>query len=110
MAHQIVLVTSVALLQNTGILTFWGITINLVLIILLPLAFFIKDWRQYFLLVIIAGLLLSFQPSLDWSVISLMGILIIAHLIKDKLPWRPFFSILVLLIIATIVINLPLLI
>jgi len=110
MAYQIILVTIATLLQNTSILAFRGITINLALIILLPLAFFVKDWRQYFLLVLIAGLFLFIRPINqlpDWPAIALLGILIITYFIKDKLPLRPYFSVLLLLIITTVVINLP---
>lgn len=107
MAYQIILITLSALLQNTGAFNFWGVTPNLVLAALVPLAFLIKDWREYFLLVLIAGLLLSIQPFWNWPVIALVGLLILIRLIKNYLPWQPFFSILLLLILVTIIVDLP---
>lgn len=107
MAYQIVFLVLAALSQISGAFAFWGIIPNFVLIFLLPLSFFVKDWRRYFLLVFIGALLLSSQITWDWPVIALVGTLIIVYLIKDKLPIRTYFSIPILVAIATVIINLP---
>lgn len=107
MAYQVMLVTLAALLQNTDVANFLGIKPNFVLIILLPLTFFIKDWRYYLMLVVIAGLLLSIVSVWDWSAAFFAALLAVAYVLKNFLPWQPFFNNLTLLIAITVAVSFP---
>lgn len=97
-------------MQNTSAADFLGIKLNLVLIVLSPLVFFVKDWRHYLALVLIAGLLLSAAPIrqlADWPAFFLMIALLVAYGLKNIFPWQSFFNNLILLAAITAAVDFP---
>ncbi|MFH1759205.1 MAG: hypothetical protein ABH822_01430 [Patescibacteria group bacterium] len=107
MAYQIVLIIIAALLQGTFILEVWGVKPNLVLALLIVLIFSVRDWLAYSLLVIVGVLLLKSFPGVDWRALAIIPLALGSYFIKDWLPWRPYFSNIVLIAIATAIFSLP---
>jgi hypothetical protein len=105
---QIALIVLVAILQNTRWLSLGGININLVLILVVALAFIVRHWSEYFLLVILAAIFLKSENFWDWS----SGIFIITsflvYLGRKFSPWRSLVSYPLLALLATVTFYLAL--
>lgn len=99
---QLLLATIAAVLQGVFWLSLGGIKINLVLIVLLALAFLVRDWRDYLLLVFWSGLLIRSNDEWDWTASALILIVLLVYLIKKFLPWQPLINYLIFVVVATV--------
>ncbi len=103
----IILILLAGLLQNTELPSFYGVKINLVLVLLLTLSFFISDPRYYLVLALEGALLLKVSPGLDAQTIALLLLALSAFYLKKYLAWQPALSNVFLIAAATILFYIP---
>ena len=98
----ILLVTMAAFLQQTNFLLIYNVKPNLVLVIIIVMAFFIEFLWYYLLLMLIGLSLIRTSPGFEKEIIVLGFLLLVIFPTKKILPWKPQISIALLTIIATI--------
>ncbi len=98
----IILVLLAGLLQNTELISFYSVKVNLVLILLLVLIFFVHDLRYYLILALEGVLLLKVAPGLDVQTLVLLFLVLAAFYLKKRLVWQPVFSNALLIAVATV--------
>ncbi len=103
LVSQIFLVILFALLQNTNLLSLSGIKINLALILILALAFMVRNWIEYLCLIIIASILLKAEAGWDWSIIIFTLVTLVIYFLKKFLPWQILLNYLFLVFLSTLI-------
>ncbi len=106
LASQIFLAVLFALLQNTNFLSLGGIKINLALILLLALAFIVRNWMEYSCLIILVSILLKVEAGWDWNVIVFILVILGVYFLKKFLPWQILLNYLFSVFLSTLVLYL----
>ncbi len=106
MATQIILVLLASFLQATGLISVFGIKPNLPLAVLMPLIFWIKDWRWFAVLSLTAAFIIKLPVGWEWPTAIFLAVVATSYFIKNILPWQPWFNNLALLAAATALVNL----
>lgn len=105
MAAQIILVLAAALFQATDFFSLLGVKPNLALAVLISLAFFVKDWRFYAIIVLAAAFILKPVPGWDWDAAIMPTSVFAAYFIKNFFPWQPWLNNFVLLVGITFILG-----
>lgn len=98
---QSILVALFALTQNTTLLSLGGIKINLVLILILSLAFMVRNWAEYLFLVILSSIFLKVEHGWDWGVIAFILVVLAVYFLKKFLPWQLLINYLFFVFLST---------
>src|SRR3989344_7222246 len=96
------LVLVAAILQNFNWLNLWGVRINLILILIIALAFVARNWLEYFLMVLFAAIFLKTQDGWDWTLGAFILTSALVYWGYKFAPWRSIINYLVLVLFATI--------
>ena len=95
------LVAAAAFLQGTNF-NIAGVKPNWTLAVLLVLAFFINDFIFYFILVLLASVILRFQPSFSWELAVWLLIVLTGFFAARRLPWRGIVNFSVMICAGTV--------
>lgn len=98
---SIVAVFFAGLLQNTELISFYGVKINLVLVLVLLLGIFIDSFWQYLTLSLIGVLMIKITPGLDSQTLALLIIFLTAFYFKGHLFGKPIINSVFLIIAGT---------
>lgn len=96
------LIIILGLLQNTGILSFYGVKPNLLLAFLISISFFTHDFLIYLSFILISVILLNFQIGFALEQIIFALLTIVAFFIGRRLHWKHIFNNLLLIGASTI--------
>ena len=107
MGAQIFLVAFASLLQNIAIINIWHIKPHWPLIILIPLMFFVKDYRAYIFLVFLSAIILKPHPVISWPIFIFIFIIIATYFLIKIIFWRAWILNLFLIIFIAIIVDLP---
>lgn len=99
---SIVAVFLAGLFQNTELVSFYGIKINLVLVLTLAFGIFIEDLWHYLALSLVGILMLKTALGLDSQTLALLIILLAAFYFKDHLFGKPIINLVFLIIVGTL--------
>ncbi|MEX2054327.1 MAG: hypothetical protein WD883_02195 [Candidatus Colwellbacteria bacterium] len=102
---SLALIVAGALVQNSHF-ALWGVKPNLVLVAIVALALFEKDWLRRTIAVLLGAALLVLEVAFGFDTIFSLGVFFIALALVDFLPWRPLLNGTVAISIATLIINL----
>lgn len=102
----VLLVSAAGFFQNSNLLNFLNIKPNLSLVVLITLTFFFSDFRYYLIPVFLAGVFLRFQPGLEAETIIFTALVLLAFLVREKLPGKIFFANIFLIAAATLIFSL----
>jgi|GEM_PF-2951728 hypothetical protein len=103
------LITALSFGQLGGLFTVAGIQVNLVLVCTIVFSIFEKDWFKRLLLIILASVILSFGPSLDFDTLSRIIILVVSVILLDVLRWERLINAALIIPIATILSDMQIL-
>ncbi len=81
------------ILQNTELVTIFGVKPNLVLAFLIALAFSLRDFWRYLAVLLTAVLFLQYQHSFDLGVVLLAAIALAIFLFTERFPARTFVNV-----------------
>ena len=79
---------------------------NLILVVLLILAFINPSWIRRAILVLTAALILKFTPGLALLDLTFIAAIVVSILLVDFLPWQQSINLFPALTIGTIIMNL----
>ena len=99
---QSILILLFALLQNTTHLSLGGIKTNLVLLLILSMAFMVRNWAEYLFLVFLSSIFLRVEQGWDWSIVSIVLVALAVYFFKKFLPWRLLVSYLFFVFLSTL--------
>jgi hypothetical protein len=98
----VLLIALLSLVQTFGFSIF-DIKPNLALVAVITASFFLPNFWQGFLLVVLAALILKFSSDINAEILTFSFISAGAIIIKKYLPWHNFLSLPFLLIIGTFI-------
>ncbi len=91
--------------QLNYLFVFQGTQINLALVAILVFSLFEKDWLRRSALILLAALVLSFEPVLGLDTVLVVAILFLSVFLLDILKWEPALNIVLTVFIATVLTN-----
>ena len=104
-ALNLFLVAILSFGQLNHFLAFWGIQTDLALVSIVVFSLFEKDWLRRVSLILLATLILSFEPSFGFNTFVIFVIFSISVFLLDALRWEPTFNTASTILISTALIN-----
>lgn len=91
------------IIQSSDLFTIVGIKPNLLLVLLISVAFFVPDLKTHALITLIGLITLRYRGVFEIEQIILLGISIGAFFAARLLRWRPFLNSLLLVVLGTVI-------
>ncbi|MBI2010788.1 MAG: hypothetical protein HYS89_00930 [Candidatus Colwellbacteria bacterium] len=103
---NLIFVALAGLIQNTNLLVFEGVKPNLVLVLLLTLGFFYRNWFRRIIFILVGAFFLKFSPVIEVEDLFFITAVSAGLFFLDYLPWRKTISFTTVLVLATLILNL----
>jgi hypothetical protein len=97
-----------ALIQITNVAFISTLKPNIVLACLVAISVFQKDWIGRSILILMAEIILTFQPTFGWMDLVLISTFALTMALVDFLPWKKIINIILAVIFGTTILNITL--